>query len=115
MTWAALETVLEGTGYPYARQGSYSEDDALPDTFVTFWNIETPEDSFYDNEPNRRIWRWQIYLYTTDPSIMYSAMDALLDDARANGFVLEGRAFDLSTDEPNYIGRTARLLYVETL
>ena len=115
MTWEALEQVLEGTGYEYARQGSYAEEGPLPATFVTFWNVDTPESRFYDDVPNAAVWRWQIYLYTTDPAIMYSAMDSLLADAREAGFVPEGRAWDIDSGEPGYVGRTVRLRYVQDL
>lgn len=111
MTWEALEAVLEATGYEYARQGSYADAGPLPASFFTFWNVETPETAFYDDAPNAAVWRWQVYFYTSDPALLYSAMDSLLDDARARGFVLEGRAHDIDAGEPGYAGRTARLAY----
>ena len=115
MAGEALERVLESTGFEYARQGSFAEAGPLPSAFFTFWNVDTPLESHYDNEPARRIWRWQVYFYTTDPSLLYSAMDSLLATAREEGFVLEGGAWDLSADEPGYVGRTARLAYCESL
>ena len=115
MTWDALEGLLESTGYEYARQGSYADAGELPASFFTFWNVETPEDGFYDNSPTRAVWRWQVYFYTKDPAVMYSAMDSLLADARARGFVPEGRAWDIDADEPGYVGRTVRLAYVQDI
>lgn len=115
MTWEALEPVLQATGYEYARQGSYADAGELPSTFITFWNLDTPTASHYDNEPNRAIWRWQVYLYTKNPAIMYTAMQDLLAAAKQAGFVLEGMAWDIDADEPGYVGRTARLAYCETL
>lgn len=115
MTWQALEAVLDGMGYEYARQGSYAEQGDLPATFLTFWNIETPEARFYDDAPTVAVWTWQVYLYTKDPSIMYSAMDRLVDSARAQGFVPDGRAWDIDAGEPGYVGRTVRLRYVQDI
>ena len=115
MTWEALEAVLSATGYEYARQGSYAEAGELPATFFTFWNLSTPEESFYDNQPTKKVWEWQIYLYTKDPALMYSLMDDTLSMARSAGFVLQGRARDIDSGEPGYVGRTATLLYVETI
>jgi len=115
MTWTALEGVLEASGYPYARQGSYAESEELPPTFLTFWNIDVPSDSFYDDDAHRRIWRWQIYLYTKDPRLLYSVLDDVLADAKSRGFVIEVNARDIETDTPDYVGRTARILYSETL
>ena len=115
MTWEALESVLEATGLEYARQGSYAEAGELPASFWTFWNVETPEDAFYDDIPTRAVWRWQVYYYTKDPATLYSAMDSLLADAREAGFVPEGRAWDIDSGEPGYVGRTVRLAYMEDL
>ena len=115
MTWEALEQVFNHYDYPYSRQGSYAEADRLPVSFFTFWNFDTPEESFYDNAPNRVVWRWQIYFYTKDPSLMYSVMDDLIAYAKTLGFVPDGRAWDIDSNEPEYVGRTVRLLYVETI
>ena len=115
MTWEALERILSATGCEYVRQGSFSESDEIPDTYFAFWNFDTPEDSFFDNSPTRTVWYWQVYLYTKDPSIMYSKMDELLALARQSGFVLDGRAWDIATGEVGYVGRTVRLIYIETI
>lgn len=115
MTWEALEPILAATGYEYARQGSYAPETALPKSFLTFWNADTREDRFYDNAPHAAVWRWQVYFYTMDPSLMYSAMDALIESARAAGFVPEGRAEDIDAQEPGYVGRTVRLRYQEEI
>jgi len=115
LTWARLEALFETMGYPYSRQGSYAEGDTLPASFFTFWNFDAPEGGFYDNEANKVIWKWQVYFYTKDPGLMYSVMDTLAQEAKNEGFVVDGRAFDLGADEPGYVGRTIRLLYVETL
>lgn len=115
MTWEALEPILAATGYEYARQGSYAPDGPLPASFFTFWNVSTGEDQFYDNGSHRSVWRWQVFFYTMDPSIMYSAMDSLIASAREAGFVPEGRAEDIDAKEPGYVGRTVHLRYPEAL
>ena len=115
MTWEALEAALEATGYEYARQGSYADAGPLPASFFTFWNIETPETAFYDNGPSAAVWRWQVYFYTKDPSLMYSVMGSLIASARAAGFIPEGRAEDIDAKEPGYVGRTVHLRYPEDL
>lgn len=113
MTWTALEALLDATGLEYARQGSYAGAGSLPESFFTFWNIETPETRFYDNVPHAAVWRWQIYYYTKNPETLYSAMDDLIADARERGFIIDNRARDLDADEPGYSGRTVRLAYIE--
>lgn len=115
MTWEALEQLLESTGYPYFRQGSLAEDEPYPETFWTFWNISTDEDRFYDDEPHATVWTWQIYLYTRDPSIMYSEMEDLVEAAREAGFIPVSRATDLASDLPEWVGRTIRIQYIQTI
>ena len=111
MTWEALEPLLESTGYPYFRQGSLAPDAPYPESFFTFWNQDTPEDTFFDNRPHSADWSWRVYFYTKDPALLYSVMDSLLESARAAGFIPQGRARDLASDEPDTVGRTILLTY----
>lgn len=112
--WAKLENVFLRTGLDYARQGSYADDAELPNSFFTFWNFDTPSDSYYDNHEHRRIWHWRVYYYTNDPSTIYTMMDTLVSYAKAEGFIPEGVGVDVATDTPDYIGRMITLKYIET-
>lgn len=115
--WEKLEIVLnnfeEETKIPYYRQGSLIETDTLPESFVTFWNISTPESSFYDNNANSAVWSWSIYFYTKDPSKIYSMPIKILNLARAEGFILQGQANDISSGISGYLGRFFQLKYLE--
>lgn len=111
--WNKLEEVFEEIGYPYARQGSYQEGEEIPETTFTFWNSTTPEDGFYDNVANKAVWTWYIYLYTKDPSMIYSLMDRFMEIAKSKGFICDSRARDIVSDEPNYFGRYLVLKYIE--
>lgn len=115
--WQVLEKVLNKfeteQGVPYYRQGSLVEGEELPSSFLTFWNITTPEGAFYDNKPNEALWSWQIYIYTNDPSKLYSLADNLLEIAKAEGFVRQGRANDIASSIESYVGRTFSLKYIE--
>jgi len=111
--WSKLEKVFEKIGLDYDRQGSYSDEDEYPSSFFTFWNYDTPEDGFYDNESNRAIWFWQIYYYTNDPSTLYSKMDEFIALAKQEGFIVEGRSKDIQSDRPDYPGRMTTIKYIE--
>ena len=115
--WENLENVLnkfeEATGAPYFRQGSLVNVDPLPATFLTFWNTTTPESSFYDDEAHSAIWTWTIYFYTTDPSIIYTAPTQFLKLAKAEGFILQGKANDIPSGIEGYVGRYLTLKYFE--
>lgn len=111
--WKKLEKVFKKTGVDYSRQGSYTDDDEYPPSFFTFWNFDTPEDGFYDNEAHQAVWYWQIYYYTKYPQTLYSRMDEFYRLAKEEGFIMEGRAHDIQSDRPDYPGRMITIKYIE--
>lgn len=112
--WSKLEEVFKKIDLPYSRQGSYEEGEELPESFFTFWNSETPEEGFYDDEAQRIEWYWYVYFYTSDPRLLYSKIEEFINIAKAEGFLVNnGKGNDLPSDIPNYSGRYVKLLYVE--
>lgn len=115
--WERLEEVLNDyeaeTQTPYFRQGSLVNTDDLPKTFITFWNVSTPESSFYDDNAHSATWLWSIYFYTTDPSLIYSAPADFLKRARVEGFILQGKPCDIPSGIEGYVGRYMQLKYFE--
>lgn len=103
-----LFDLFEELGYKEAegffRQGSLV-DDEYPDEFFTFWNIDTPEDSFYDNKAHRYVDIIQVGFYTNNAANIYSVMDNFVEKAKEKGFVLRGRPKDADADQPGYFGR----------
>ena len=99
-----LFNLFEEIGLPYYRQGSMSDEDYQP-SFFTFWNVDTPNDSFYDNAEHRFIEYIQVGFYTSDASKIYSVMEDFIERAKAKGFVLEGRPKDANADKDNFYGR----------
>ena len=106
-----LFELFEEIGFPYFRQGSMSDADYQP-SFFTFWNIDTPNDSFYDNGEHRYIEYVQVGFYTNDAKLIYTQMDDFVKRAKAKGFVVEGRPRDASADKDNYFGR---MVYVRII
>lgn len=111
--WAKLEECFNEINLPYSRQGSYTEDEELPETFFTFWNTDSPVEGFYDNNSHRNVWFWYVFLYTTDPALIYSKLDEFIIIAKKHGFMADGNGKDIPSDVPNYLGRYIRLTYVE--
>lgn len=99
-----LFALFDEIGLPYYRQGSLLDEEYDP-SFFTFWNIDTPEDSFYDNEAHRYIEYVQVGFYTNDPELIYSQMDDFINRAKEKGFAVQGRAKDANADKDNYFGR----------
>lgn len=111
--WSKLEEAFKEMKLPYSRQGSYSDTDHLPESFFTFWNYDTPEGGFYDNEANRAVWVWYIYAYTSDPALLYSNLDGLIKILKEKGFAVEGRGRDIASGIEDYVGRYVVIRYIE--
>lgn len=109
-----LFNLFEEIGLPYFRQGSLSDKDYKP-SFFTFWNIDTPNDSFYDNAEHRFIEYVQVGFYTNDASKIYSVMENFIEQAKRKGFVVQGRAKDANADKDNYFGRVCYIRIIHKL
>ena len=60
-----LITTLKGLGYGEPRlQGSYGKDEEYPDSFITFFLIDSPDLSFYDNKSNCTAYYFDVNFYT---------------------------------------------------
>ena len=99
-----LFDLFDEIGLPYFRQGSMSDKDYQP-SFFTFWNIDTPSDSFYDNDYRRYVEYIQVGFYTSDAALIYSQMDDFVRRAKEKGFVIAILPQDANADKKNYYGR----------
>lgn len=109
-----LIELLSSLGYPVYRQGSFTEGDAYPDSFFTFWNNDSPDHSHYDNSDYATDWSFDVNFYSIDPELTYS----VLADARAllkqNKWIVPSKGYDVYSDEPTHTGRGMQALYLET-
>lgn len=110
-SWEVLEEVFKEMGIDYARQGSYRDGDTLPDSFFTFWNINSNYGEEYDNLPHQLIEEWGISFYSNNPQNIYTTSEEFIKKARDKGFVIEGGAYDTNSDLHNYYGRYIRIKY----
>lgn len=108
-----LIEIVESLGYEVYRQGSLSENDDYPKTFFTYWNSDSPNTSFYDNNEHGTIWMFDVNVYSIDSELAYK----LLLDARSalkqNGFIVTSKGYDLTTDEPTHTGRGMEVIFIE--
>lgn len=100
-----LISLLETFGFPVFRQGSLTDDNEYPDTFFTFWNNESYDDSFYDNENNSENSDFDVNIYSNDPSLIYSKLREAKKLLKANGFIVYDSGHDVGSDEPSHVGR----------
>lgn len=101
---AQLIKLLETFGFPVFLQGSINSVDEYPDSFFTFWNFDNSESAFYDNDPNKCVWSFWVYFYSTDPQKVEEIAEQARKLLRANGWTVEGKPTDISVDKPTHTG-----------
>ena len=101
---AELITLLESLGYPAFLQGSLNSAEEYPASFFTFWNFETPESAYYNNDAGRAVWGFWIYFYSVDPALVDQQPEAARQLLKSSGWILEGKANDISVDVPTHSG-----------
>lgn len=111
--WSKLEEVFVALELPYFRQGSFSDDEELPESFFTFWNADTPEAGYYDNKAHSAVWFWYVNFYTKDASLLYTKLEQFITMAKEKGFITAGKPKDIASGEPNYLGRYVQIKYIE--
>ena len=60
-------------GYEVRQHGTYAEGEQLPNTFVTYQLIDSPNASHADNRPTSTTYRVQVNLYSRDPELVQGA------------------------------------------
>lgn len=108
----ALIALLESYNYPVFRQGSMSDEETYPETFVTFWNTGSPDHSHYDNAEYGTSWSYNIFVYSSNPEIPFSLLQTIRTDLKAAGWIPTSQGFDVASDEPTHIGRGIEFLYL---
>ena len=100
-----LIDILKSRGFPVYLQGSLNVDAKYPDSFFTFWNFETPEGAFYDNQANLSFWGFWIYFYSSDPILVETEIDAIIKLLKSNGYVVTGKGEDADSGRDTHTGR----------
>ena len=110
----SLIELLESLGYPAYRQGSLTEDDAYPDSFFTFWNVDSSDHSHYDNDNYGSDWNFMVNFYSTDPALTYSVISDLRILLKQNKWIVPSKGYDVASDEASHTGRGLTIFYLET-
>lgn len=100
-----LIEILEAQEVPVYKQGSMSADAEYPETFITFWNPDSPDHSHYDNEDYGTEWIFNVYVYSSDPEKTYTVLDNIRIALKQAGWICQGKGFDVSSDEETHSGR----------
>ena len=108
-----LIALLETFGFPVYLQGSLASPGDYPESFFTFWVFSAPEGAFYDNEPNRCVWGFWVYFYSTDPQTVLEKSEEARQLLTQHGFTPDGKPTDLPVDAPEYTGAMFTVYKIE--
>lgn len=109
-----LIQLLETFGFPVRLQGSLGENEKYPDSFFTFWNNETFDGDHYDNDAIYFVWDFDVNFYSTNPALVNSQLLEVRTLLKRNGFIVQGKGYDVASDEPTHTGRGINVLKIET-
>lgn len=109
-----LIEILETFGYPVFLQGSLNENEAYPDTFITFWTDEVLDNAHYDNNPTSYAWDFSVIIYSNDPSVIDTKKDDIRKALKQAGFIPQGKGMDIPSDEPTHTGWQMSFYYIES-
>lgn len=109
-----LLVILESFDCPVYRQGSMSNDDVYPPTFITLWNSDSPDHAHYDNADYGTAWAYTVNVYSDDPATTYTLLSSIIEALKAAGWVCNGKGYDVASDEASHTGRGVECAYLET-
>ena len=106
-------TIIESFNVPYCKQGSASIWATYPETFITFWNNDSPDHSHYDDKRYGTAWDYNIYVYSSDPDVVYSLLDQVREAFEEAGWICPSKGFDANSDEASHSGRGIEIYKLE--
>ena len=109
----ALLTILDSFGYPVYRQGSMSDKAAYPETLITYWNNNSPDHSYYDDTDYGTDWSFNVYVYSSAASKVYSLIADIRTALKTAGWIVPSKGFDADSDEETHIGKGIECFYLD--
>jgi len=109
-----LIVILKTFGYPVFRQGSLTEKQPYPATFITWWNRIEEGTVFSDNKTIEVEHSFDINVYSTSTETIYSLINQIRSTLKENGFVVPDRGHDIASDEPTHTGRGTTAIFLQT-
>lgn len=108
-----IDALITNYKFPIYLQGSMSDKKKYPDSFFTFWNNDSPGEAFYNNNPARTIWDFDLNFYSNNPALVNAKLVDVKKELKKIGFIIDGKGYDVISDEPTHTGRGINLVYVE--
>lgn len=108
-----LIEILASFGYPVRLQGSMLVDEEYPKSFFTFWENESEDTAFYDDNPTKELHDYDVNFYSTDPELVYTVLKAAKQKLKQNGFIPLGSGHSVASDEETHTGRGINVKILE--
>ena len=108
-----LIELLSTFGYPVYRQGSLTEDEEYPASFFTFWNPESPDHAYYDNQQYGVEWLFDVNFYSNNAELTWNVLADARKLLKQNNFIIPSSGYDVASDEETHTGRGMECYYLE--
>ena len=107
---------LKDLGYGEPRlQGSFEQYEAYPDSFITFFVVDSPNLNFYNNKSNCVAYYFDVNFYSSDPELVNTVPGTIAEKLAEVGFIKQGNGTDLASDYPTHTGFNLPFIYQEKL
>ncbi|HAM63777.1 MAG: hypothetical protein A2Y20_07685 [Firmicutes bacterium GWF2_51_9] len=97
-----LIAALQPLGLEVRLQGSIAENEPLPETFLTYFIIDSPDGNSYEDGPLVSYIRVQVVLYSTKMSLLNARPQQVFNVCRNAGFIRDSRGRDLGFEGDHY-------------
>lgn len=110
-----LTKVLESMNYPYFQQGTMNKEEGYPESYLTFKNMSSDGDAFYNNEEHKIVWLFIVAFYSNNSDLIDKELLNLKEKLKRDGFIVSGKGYDVESDEPTQTGRGIAVRIIENL
>lgn len=97
-----LVDILSSSGYEVYKQGTMLDTNTYPDSFYTYYNIDS-EELYYDDESYAIVRHFTICFYTNDIKILQKEVDSMRKILKNNRFIVSADE-DISPSDKSHYG-----------
>lgn len=101
--YSLVYNTLLPLGYKVKEEGTFPSGKTLPETYITYFDVNSPNNSYADNKPTSQTTRIQVNLYSKDPALKQNADDLFRSVMLPAGFLrVGGRSLPFNKDTGHY-------------
>lgn len=109
---AALETICPGNVF---LQDTLAPDMTYPESFITFFTTDTPDNSHFDNDTVAIDWSFSVIYYSSNPANISTVPGQIRSKLKQAGFIPQGRGYDIPSDVATHTGWAMEFVKIEYL